>query len=44
MTPTQNVSEAKSLLAAAGLKKGPNGFLEGSNGQPINLSLVVASP
>lgn len=44
LTPAQNVSEAKSLLAAAGLKKGANGFLEGANGTPIKLTLVVPSP
>ncbi len=43
LAPTQNVAEAKSLLAAAGLRKGAGGFLEGANGQPIHLNLVVAS-
>ena len=43
MQPTYNVGRAKSLLAAAGLKKGPGGFLESPTGKPIHLTLVVPS-
>lgn len=38
-----NIAEAKKLLAAAGLKPGPNGYLVGSNGKPISLTIVDPS-
>ena len=38
-----NIAEAKKLLASAGLKPGPNGYLMGSNGKPISLTIVDPS-
>lgn len=38
-----NIAEAKKLLAAAGLKPGPGGYLVGSNGKPISLTIVDPS-
>lgn len=38
-----NVAEAKKLLAAAGLKMGPNGYFLGKNGSPISLTIIDPS-
>jgi peptide/nickel transport system substrate-binding protein len=38
-----NTAQAKSLLQAAGLKMGPGGYFEGSNGKPISLTIIDPS-
>jgi peptide/nickel transport system substrate-binding protein len=38
-----NTTQAKSLLQAAGLKMGPGGYFEGSNGKPISLTIIDPS-
>jgi peptide/nickel transport system substrate-binding protein len=38
-----NITEAKKLLAEAGLKPGSGGYLVGSNGKPISLTIVDPS-
>ena len=43
LAPKYAPSQAKKLLAAAGLKKGRNGYYESASGKPINLNLVVPS-
>ena len=38
-----NIAQAKKLLAAAGLKPGSGGYLVGSNGKPVSLTIVDPS-
>jgi peptide/nickel transport system substrate-binding protein len=39
----QNIPEAKAVLAKAGFKWSPSGVLEGPNGSPINVSILVVA-
>jgi peptide/nickel transport system substrate-binding protein len=43
LKPTQNVAKAKSLLRAAGLRLGSDGYFEDSNGHAIHITLLVPS-
>jgi peptide/nickel transport system substrate-binding protein len=43
LTYSQNLAQARQLLASAGFHKGPGGILVGSNGQPFSFTLLGVS-